>query len=143
MAELFSDPWAVAWGEELRRSEAYRQAARNWEGPVVFELSGTECRSVYLDLWRGECRIARIAEDGDIESARFVLSADLATWISVLEGNLSPLPAVMRGKLQLKKGKLSALLPFTAAARELVVAATNVSTEFPGAPSAVPGGSRG
>lgn len=130
MAELFSDGWAKAWGEELGRSEAYRRASERWEGPVLFRLRGWE-RSVYLDLWHGECRAARAADEGDRESARFILSADLPTWLSVLDGTIAPLPAVMRGRLRLEKGKLSALMPYTAAARELVQAATCLETEIP------------
>ena len=130
MAEFLSQAWAQAWGEALSASDAYREAARRWEGAVLFRLQGSD-RAIFLDLWHGECREARAAEDSDAETARFVLSADLPTWLSVLDGSIAPLPAVMRGRLRLEKGKLSALMPFTAAARELVQAATTLETQFP------------
>lgn len=130
MAEFLSEEWAKAWGEALATSEEYRKAAQRWEGPVLFRLKGSD-RAVYLDLWHGECRDARAATDSDPETARFILSADLPTWLSVLDGTIAPLPAVMRGRLKLEKGKLSSLMPYTAAARELVQAATCLDTRFP------------
>ena len=142
MAELFTEEWARDWGNELSQSEEYRQAASSWEGPIVLELKASkkstnacnlpEDRAVLLDLWRGECRQARLADDDDVANALFVLRADLATWRTVLDGSISFLPAILRGKLKLRKGKLSALMPFTDAAKELVAAATRIETEFPG-----------
>lgn len=135
MAELFSDAWARAWGEELARSESYRQAAAGWEGPVVFRLKGAEDRAIFLDLHDGKCNAARTATADDYEKARYVLSADLPTWLSVLDGTISVLPAVLRGRLRLEKGRLSSLLPYTAAAKELVHAATSVEAQLPGGDS--------
>jgi hypothetical protein len=37
----------------------------------------------------------------------------------------------MRGRLTLKKGSLASLLPYTSAAKELVVSAREVETIFP------------
>ena len=138
MAELFTEEWVESWGRELRRSEEYREAAQEWEGAIVFELRASqeldEDRAVFLDLLHGDCRHARLAADGDREGARYVVSADLATWRTVLDGTISVLPAIMRGKLRLRKGKLSTLMPFTAAARELLAAATRIETELPRSP---------
>ena len=39
--------------------------------------------------------------------------------------------ALMRGKLKLEKGNLGSLLPHTSAAKELVVAAREIETDFP------------
>ena len=36
--EVFTDPWAQAWADELKSSDAYRQAASKWEGSLVIEM---------------------------------------------------------------------------------------------------------
>lgn len=135
MPEIFNESWAEALGRELQESEEYQKAAQKWEGPLVLELAASdgieEDRALFLDLWHGECREARLAEPEDREACDFVIRADLATWKTVLDGTISPLPAIMRGKLKLAKGRLASLMPYTAAARELVAAAARIETTFP------------
>lgn len=141
----FGDDWIQAWAEEIRASEEYRRAGRRWEWPVVFvhraDADGgvPEERSVYLDLWRGECREARAGSGGDVERAGFVLSADARTWREVLEGRLDPVAGVVRRALRLEKGSMLTLATHTGAARALVATAARVDTLFPGeAAPAVP-----
>ncbi len=54
--EVFTEPWARAWAGELRASDAYRRAARTWEGSLLLEMAADaeapESRAVYADLWR-------------------------------------------------------------------------------------------
>jgi putative sterol carrier protein len=128
MAEILSDEWASAWGEALNASASYRTAAASWEGAVVVAVRpeparGVESRAVFLDLWRGACREARAAAPADEAVARYVLTADAATWVRVLSGALDPLAAVMSGALELTKGSVGSLLPHVAAAKELVAVA--------------------
>lgn len=35
--EVFTEPWARSWAGELRGSDAYRRAARRWEGMAQFQ----------------------------------------------------------------------------------------------------------
>lgn len=136
MSEVFSLPWAEAWARQINDSEAHRQAARTWEGGIVFctgDPGAPGARAVFLDLWHGDCRTARTAGQPEWEQARFVIQAPLATWREVLGGRLAPITALMTGRLKLTKGNVAALLPFVAAARELVNAAAHVEgTTFPG-----------
>ncbi len=37
--EVFTEPWARAWAGELRSSDAYRRAARTWEGSLLLEMT--------------------------------------------------------------------------------------------------------
>ncbi len=128
--EIFTDPWARAWGERLNESEAYREAAESWEGAVLLEDSHADddLRAVFLDLHHGACLEARVARAGDGERARYVLSATEADWLRVLDG-MSPISAILRGKLKLSKGSLASLMPFTRAASELVEAARRIESD--------------
>lgn len=134
---LFTDRWVRAWAEKLSASEAYRTAAQKWEGDVVLiikpddELGVTAKQSVYLDLWHGECRKARVGTEEDESEAAYVISASAARWKQILEGALDPILALMRGRLTVKKGSLASLLPYASAAKELVMAAREVETTFP------------
>lgn len=134
--ELFTPEWAAAWGRQINRSDAYRLAAQTWKWPVVLTMKedpahGVPERSIFLDLFKGECRETRPAAPEDLEEAPFVLAADPATWKQVLDGELEPIPGIVRGRIRLLKGSLATLLPYVLAARELVCAATRVETCFP------------
>lgn len=134
--EMFTPEWAVAWGREINASHAYRLAALTWKWPVILTKKedpahGVPERSIYLDLLKGGCREARSAAPEDFEATPFVLTADPKTWKQVLDGELDPIPGIMRGRIRLIKGSLAALLPYVLAAKELVSAACRVETRFP------------
>jgi putative sterol carrier protein len=134
--EVFTHDWAVACGEQINENEDYRQAAKNWEWPLVLTMTadpklGVPERSVYLDLYHGECRKARAATADDLDGVPFVIKADPETWKRVLERDLEPIFGLIRGKLKLAKGSLVSLLPYTTAAKEMVLSAACVETEFP------------
>jgi putative sterol carrier protein len=130
---VFSDAWALACAEALERRPAYRVAAAQWEGAVmlVMHAEGGRQWRVLLDLWRGECRLARAATAEDEVHARYVLSATLLSWRALLTGQLAPILAVMTGKLRLVKGNLAELIPYAGVAKELVGAAAEVPAVFP------------
>ena len=135
----FSAPWAAAWEEELGASEAYREAAATWEGSLMLEMAvdgaAGAAHAVFVDLWHGECRGARVATDDDRGGADFVIRGGVGTWQRVLAGELEPIFGIMSGKLKLRRGSLAKLVPQVKAARELVAAAARIDTEFPAAPS--------
>lgn len=131
----FSHDWVLRWREELRSSDTYRAAAATWEGSLVLAMtSGGEGeieQAVFLDLWHGECRDARLASEDDRAQADFVITAPTGTWKRVLDGELESIFALMSGKLKLERGSLAKLAPQAAAARELVSAAARIDTVFP------------
>ncbi len=136
--EIFTETWAETWAAELNRSAAYREAARAWEWPIVFVLeepagSSARRRSVYLDLWRGECREARAASDADLSTAPYVIAAPAAVWGEILAGRLDPLMALLRRKLAVRRGKVMTLARYPSAARQMVAAAVRVSELAPAA----------
>jgi putative sterol carrier protein len=134
MAVAFSDPWAKAWGAALNQSQNYRTTAAGWEGPlaaVVITEDGSPAAAVYLDVWHGECRAARAASAEDIATADFVLEAAPAAWRDLLGGKVAPVMALLTGRVRLARGDLARLLPYSAAAKELIAVGSTIDTEFP------------
>ncbi|RMG81895.1 MAG: Fis family transcriptional regulator [Bacteroidetes bacterium] len=133
--------WARALCAALNHNPAYQKAARQWEGDVLLVMRLSEhpdanrspapFYAVYLDLHHGQCRQARPGSSADLENADYVLEAPVEVWKSLLDGNIDPLPAMMRGKLKLKKGKLSILAKFAPAAKEIVASARTLEASFP------------
>jgi len=136
MTEILTDAWARAWGEALNASASYRAVAASWEGAVLVTVRGDpghgiEERAVFLDLFHGTCREARSARQGDLEAARYALTADAGTWAGLVAGTLDPMTAVMGGALDLTKGSIASLLQNLAAAKELVGVARSLETTLP------------
>ena len=134
--EVFTQDWAVAWGEAIRASDAYRTAAQRWRWLMVIIMTfdpalGLPERAVFLDLFEGDCREARSATEADRAAVPYILSGDFDTWKQVLERELDPILALMTAKLKLPKGSLAALLPYVTAAREMVAAAAQVPYRLP------------
>ena len=65
------------------------------------------------------------------KDAKYVIVAPSREWKNIFEGSLDPIMALMRGKLILKKGSLSSLLPYVSAAKELVMSAIELDTDLP------------
>jgi putative sterol carrier protein len=65
--KFLSEEWIQALMSELNNSEAYREAAKNWEGDFYFIVEpedNTKERVIYyMDLWHGECRSACVIKD--------------------------------------------------------------------------------
>jgi hypothetical protein len=77
---MFTHDWAVACGEQINANEDYRKAARSWRWPMVLTMMGAPKlglpeRSVYLDLFEGDCREARADMPADAESVPYVTAA--------------------------------------------------------------------
>ena len=135
--EIFTGDWAGAWCEALNESEAYAEAASDWEGALVLRVRADasygieDPRSVWVDLHHGECRGARSATDEDVESVPYLIEADPYSWKRVLDGELDPISGLMRGKLKLKRGSVVELARYVKAAKELVRCAGRVDTSYP------------
>lgn len=132
--EVFSDRWARACAAAINANEAYRAAATAWEGAVILHVVARDPageRRVYLDLWRGECRQARVGTEEDDASARYILAGEGRTWQQLLSGSTPPMMAIMTGRLRLTKGTMTELLPHVESARQLVVSVASVTAVFP------------
>ncbi|MBX6351501.1 MAG: SCP2 sterol-binding domain-containing protein, partial [Clostridia bacterium] len=121
----------------LSRNEAYRRAASDWRWPIVLRLDADparglpEERALYLDLHEGELRDVRAAGPDDLRRAPYVIAGDLRTWRQIVDGELEPIAALMRGKLTLVQGDVGVLATYMEAALELVKSARQVPTRFP------------
>lgn len=135
--EIFTGDWARAWCRELNESDAYADAAENWEGALVLRVRADpshgldERRQVWVDLHHGECRGARAAGEEDVEDVPYLIEADPYSWQRVLDGELDPIVGLMRGKLKLERGSVVELARYVKAAKELVRAAGRVETAYP------------
>jgi putative sterol carrier protein len=129
-----SQAWIQQFHQEVNNSQAYRQAAKDWEGDFYFvvEPDGplTEPVYMYMDLWHGESRAAYIAQDPAEKEPEFVISAPVGTWQDVIELRLDPLKGLMTKKLKLE-GNMAKIMRAVRAANELVHCTTRVPTEFP------------
>jgi putative sterol carrier protein len=129
-----SQAWIQQFHQEVNKSEAYRQAARNWEGDFYFvvEAEGTLTEPVYMymDLWHGESRAAFIVGDPRDQVPEFVIRAPVSTWKEVIELRLDPMKGLMTKKLKLQ-GNMAKIMRAVKAANELVRCTTRVPTQFP------------
>jgi diacylglycerol O-acyltransferase / wax synthase len=131
---IFTDPWAKAYKDVLNNSKAYYEASTKWKaGPLALVLKA-EPRygydkdvAILLDLDQGKCNDAREVPPAEAErEAAFVIEGKHANWIRVLNGEAQPLGMLIRGKLKLKKGALTRLMPFTQSAQELIKCAQDI-----------------
>ncbi len=129
-----SDEWIKALELEVKKSDAYRTAAANWEGDFYFVVEPgpglAEPVVLYIDLWHGDARSAAMVADESEKSPEFTIRAPLATWRRVIDKKLDPIQGMVMGQLKLT-GTLSKIMRAPKAATELVNCATRVPTEFP------------
>jgi len=129
-----SDEWCKALCEKLNASEGYAKAAKDWEGDFYFivEPGGPIEKEIclYMDLWHGKCREARLVSDRSEKTPEFTMSADYDAWRKVVQGELDPIKGLMSRKLKLS-GNMSKIMRAPQAAKELVGCCTQVETAFP------------
>lgn len=131
---LFSEEWAQAYREAINQSASYRAASKGWQaGSLAFVMSASPrygqvtSKAVFLDLHRGECRAARsVTSQEAYREATFVIEGEYSSWMEALKGRMPPLVMLMRGKLRLKKGSITRLLPYAQSAQELVSTAQTI-----------------
>ena len=136
--EIFTDEWAQAWKDDLNRSDKYKKAGRTWEWPLVLFMEADEeygidrDRAIYVDLYHGECREARVATPEDLDTVPYIVKADPETWRDLRDGKLEAIGAILRGRMQLQKGSMLVMARYVAAANELTHAVARIDTVFPG-----------
>lgn len=140
--EIFSQSWADAFREQINRNADHRRAAAHWESPVALVLEPApglpEGRRLLLDLWRGDCRSARVVDAATAAQAEYVLSANVDHWRQIFLGKSDPILALMQGRVKLQKGGMFTLARSAGAAKQLVLSATRVPTRFPDEAASAP-----
>ncbi len=128
-----SPEWVECLHEELNRSQAYANAAKDWEGDFYFvvepEPPVTDTRVIYMDLWHGKSREAHVAQNLQDKSPVFVMSGKYGKWKKVVTAKLDPIQALMTGQLKLK-GDMVMIMRNVKAAQEIVRACTRIDTDF-------------
>jgi putative sterol carrier protein len=130
-----SDEWIKKMMVDLNNSDAYLDAAKNWEGDLFFiiEPGGNLKESVilYMDLFHGKCRDAfEVNGRPNPPKPVFEISAPIANWKQVMTKKLDPMQALMTGKLRLR-GNMAIVMRNVRAAKELVESCTRIDTKFP------------
>jgi putative sterol carrier protein len=134
MPEFATESWVQALKDELNASEAYARAAKNWEGDFYFVIAPEgaleEPVYLYMDLWHGECRAARVVDDPAAENPAFRIRATPKIWKKVVTKKLDPIQGMVTRQLQLQ-GDMLKIMRSVKAAQELVECVTHVDTQFP------------
>ena len=136
MAYLFpSEEWIKAAMVEVNKSEAYKEAAKSWEGDLTFVVNAIPGQkgetSLYLDLWHGECRDAYLVTDPKTQKSEFTIVAPYVVWRKVLEGKLDPIRGLVSRQLKMK-GNMMKVMKAPKAAVELVNSCAKVDTAWLG-----------
>lgn len=126
--------WVDAAMREMNTSQAYKEAAKNWEGDmyIIVEPDASFSHRIitYYDLWHGECRSASVIKDESEKSPRYQIFGPFTVMNQILEKKLDSVRAMMTGKLKVK-GDMAQIMRMPRAAVEFVNCLTNVDTVFP------------
>ena len=132
--KFLSEEWIQELMQEVNKSQAYQNAARDWEGDFYYIIEPeddiNEAVIYYMDLWHGKCRSACVINDESEKTPEFVIRAPLRIWRRVIEKNLDPIQGMVTRQLKLQ-GNLMKIMKAPKAAMELVNCCTLVPTEFP------------
>jgi len=133
MPKFPSHEWIVGLCEEINKSQAYADSAKNWEGDFYFvvEPGGPlkEQAVLYMDLYHGKCRGSHGIADPSEKNPAFVMTADYDVWVRVIKAQLDPIQGLMTRKLKLK-GNMTMIMKNVKAAQELVKCCALVPTEW-------------
>jgi putative sterol carrier protein len=130
-----SPEWVASFEELVQADETYKQVAKKWEGSVVIHMLANPPvglqRDIYvfLDLWHGDCRYAKLVPQDVGRNANFVLTGELERWEAVLNKELDVTKGMMQGKLKLK-GSLPTIVRYVKASIRLVELAGEVGSIF-------------
>lgn len=129
-----SDAWIKSMMEDLNASQSYLDAARNWEGDFYFVIEPggklQETAVLYMDLWHGKCREAKMVANHAEKTPAFRLAGSITAWKKVMTKKLDPMQAMMTGQLKLQ-GNMAMVMKNVRAAKELVESCIRIPTEFP------------
>jgi putative sterol carrier protein len=135
MAILFaSQEWVDALKKTLETSQAYKEAAKKWEGDLYIivepDASYKNRHILYLDLWHGECREARAVTDENEKSPKYRIFGPFTNMKQILDRKVDPVQSMMTGKIKVK-GDMAQIMKMPRAAVELVNCMAAFETVFP------------
>jgi putative sterol carrier protein len=126
-----SDEWIKIFKEELNKSKAYEEAAKDWEGDFLFVITPDEDLKkeivFYIDLWHGKCRDAYLVKGK--KNAMFVFKGPFSNWKKIIRKELDPIRGLIRGMFTVE-GDSRVILEQAKAAQELVNTASKIPVTF-------------
>jgi putative sterol carrier protein len=126
-----SDEWIKIFKEELNKSKAYEEAAKDWEGDFLFVITPDEDLKkeivFYIDLWHGKCRDAYLVKGK--KNAMFVFKGPFSNWKKIIRKELDPIRGLIRGMFTVD-GDSRVILEQAKAAQELVNTASKIPVVF-------------
>ncbi|OWY24708.1 Fis family transcriptional regulator [Sphingobacteriales bacterium UPWRP_1] len=134
---VFTPEWIEALHHSINNNQNYRRLAAGWEGSLLLVMSNngqideTTAPAVWLNLLHGQCLAAKAATPHEFATADYILAGKGKDWKMVLDREIAPIMALMRGKLKLKKGSLVTLTRYAEAAKEIVNAAASLNAHVP------------
>jgi putative sterol carrier protein len=148
MAKFMTEEWLNLYEVAINKNEAYAKAADWWTGDFIFivRASGNLDHDImaFIGLTHGKCTgVKPIASEdefevvppggspssGDKTAVEYTYEATHETWITIINGELDPIRALLSGKAKIQ-GEMAKVLKATDAAKELVRTASMIDTEF-------------
>ena len=136
MAKFPSQEWVESYVQKLNSNPAYADAAKAWEGDIVFVVQGDESHPrtscMYLDLYHGQCRKSSYHEEcneSTMPHSEFQYIGPYHNWVRLIGKEIDPIQGLLTGKFKLK-GDMMKIMRFTKAAKEMVNTATMVESVF-------------
>ena len=132
--------WISEFETAVQGDDRYKKVAKTWEGSVILVFKADpsagldEDLFVFLDLWHGDCRYARLVPSDIGRSGDYVLEAAYERWKKILKKELNVVKEIATRKIKLvpfdfkKAAKLAAAAQ---AALRLVDLAGDVGASFP------------
>lgn len=124
-----SAAWAEAFRTALNQNAAYQEAAKAWEGDIVFLVRSTDVSQpspgIHLTLAHGHCSAAQYYPDARPVPSEFVYEGTPENWARLLHKEVDPVKAILDGTFKIR-GNPAKLMRFTRAAKELVETAASI-----------------
>ena len=134
MAKFPSEEWLAEYVVKLNSNPNYEDAARKWEGAMIFVVHKDPAFDkdayLYLDLFHGKCRASKFSFTlADLPEAQYKYMGPFTNWKRLINKEIDPIQGILTGKFKLE-GSMMTIMRFTRAAKEMVATTTMVQTEF-------------
>jgi len=132
-----SQEYCDTFKDKLNADEKYAKAAKDWEGDMMFIIEGEdddlpsgESVIIYMDLWHGECRDAKIMFNiSEKPDCAFKVVGPEGIWKKVNSGEAEPIQLIMTQQLKVE-GDLNKIMKATKAALILATTAGSISMDY-------------
>ena len=131
MSAIFpSIEWLESLKEKLNSDEKYAEVAKKWEGDMLCQLEADDrlekTMLLYIDLWHGKCREVAVWDEIGEKKPAFILKASYTNFLSVLQGDLDPMQAMLTRKLGVK-GNMAVMMRSVPVVLDFVRCASEVT----------------